>query len=374
MITAKAQTLNEKQPMDPKLQKAVELLRELVSIRSFSGEEHPRSDFLTSYLNEQGIPVERVKNNLIVRQPTHDSKKPTLMLNSHLDTVRPSAGYTFDPFKPPLSDTHIYGLGSNDAGASGITLMQTFLHFYETELPFNLLLAFSSEEENSGPDGMRLLWQHLSDEVDMAIIGEPTGMKAAIAERGLLVIDGEAIGVSGHAARDEGVNALYIALEDINTLRAVNFDRVSPTMGKVKLTVTQITAGTQHNVVPDRCHFVVDIRPTEMYTNPEIMAILQPKVKSKLTARSLTNRSSATPSGHPLSRCVEQLGIDTYTSPTTSDWMRIGCPAIKMGPGDSAHSHRPDEYVLISELRQGMEIYARLIKGLAEYKSSNKTT
>ena len=289
------------------------------------------------------------------------------MLNSHLDTVRPNTGYTFDPFHPPVSETRVNGLGSNDAGASVVAMIQTFLHFHEKELPFNLLLALSAEEENSGPDGMRLLWEKLSNEVNMAIIGEPTGMKAAIAERGLLVIDGEATGVSGHAARDEGVNALYIALEDIAALRSVKFDKVSPTMGEVKLTVTQINAGTQHNVVPDTCRFVVDIRPTEQYSNPEIMKILQPKVKSVLTARSLTNRSSATPGGHPLLLHAKRLGIETYTSPTTSDWMRVTCPAIKMGPGESERSHRPDEFVLIDELKQGIEGYIRFIGTHSEY-------
>jgi len=195
------------------------LLRELVTIPSPSGEEHTRSDFLVTYLAERGIDVERVGNNLVARQPHHDPLKSTLMLNSHLDTVRPNAGYTFDPFNPPVSDTKINGLGSNDAGASVVSMIQTFLHFYQEELPVNLLLALSTEEENSGPNGMRRLWGELSQEVDMAIIGEPTGMKAAIAEKGLLVIDGEATGVSGHAARSEGVNALYIALDDIATLR-----------------------------------------------------------------------------------------------------------------------------------------------------------
>lgn len=352
--------------MDSYIQNAVELLRKLVSIQSFSGEEGPRSNFLTGYFSERGISIERIGNNLIVRQLHHNISKPTLMLNSHLDTVRPNTGYTFDPFTPPRSNTHVYGLGSNDAGASVVTLLQTFLYFYEKELPFNLLLALSAEEENSGTDGMRLLWQHLSEEVSMAIIGEPTGMKAAIAERGLLVIDGEAKGVSGHAARNEGVNALYIAIDDINILRSTKFSKISPTMGEVKLTVTQINAGTQHNVVPDRCSFVVDIRPTEMYTNSEIMEILRPIVKSELKARSLTNRSSATPTGHPLLLCVQQLGIESYTSPTTSDWMRITCPALKMGPGESERSHRPDEFVRIKELQQGIEGYIHFIEKLAE--------
>lgn len=340
------------------------LLRELVSIQSFSGEERARAAFLARYLNERGIITERTGNNLIARNRHYDRSKPTLMLNSHLDTVQPAAGYTFDPLHPPLSDTHIYGLGSNDAGASVVSLTHAFIHFYNKPLPFNLLLALSAEEENSGADGMRQLWQQLSDEVEMAIIGEPTGMSAAIAERGLLVIDGEAKGVSGHAARNEGVNALYVALDDITTLRSLSFDRISPAMGEVKMTVTQIHAGTQHNVVPDRCSFVVDIRPTEQYNNSEIMEILQPKVKSRLKARSLTNRSSATPTDHRLMDCVRQMELESYTSPTTSDWMRITCPAVKMGPGESARSHQADEFVLIDELDEGINGYIAFITQL----------
>src|SRR5690554_4980321 len=346
--------------------RAAELLRKLVSIKSFSGNEELRSNYLEEYFSQKGISAERIGNNLIFRQPHHDLNKQTLMLNSHLDTVLPVSGYSFDPFNPEKSDTHILGLGSNDAGASVVSMIQTFLHFYKTEMPFNLLLALSTEEENSGPNGMRLMWEKLAEEVNMAIIGEPTGMKAAIAERGLLVIDAEAKGVSGHAARNEGVNALYIALEDIATLRSLSFDRISPTMGEMKLTVTQIHAGTQHNVVPDRCSFVMDIRPTEQYSNLEIMEILQPKVKSRLKVCSLTNRSSATPMDHRLMDCVRQMGIESYTSPTTSDWMRITCPALKMGPGESARSHQADEFVLINELKQGINGYIAFITQLAK--------
>ena len=344
--------------------RAVTLLRKLILLPSFSGEEQLRSDFLSDFFTEKGISVERICNNLIVRQPNFDASKKTMMLNSHLDTVRPSASYTFDPINPPLSDTYIYGLGSNDAGASVVAMIETFLYFYDKTLPFNLMLVLSCEEENSGANGMKKVWETIGQSINFAIIGEPTGMKAAIAERGLLVIDGEAKGISGHAARNEGTNAIYIALNDIQTLQSTKFDKISPTMGEVKLSVTQINAGTQHNVVPDKCTFVVDIRPTEMYDNQEIMDILQPKVKSELKARNLTNKSSATPPDHLLMQTIERLGIETYTSPTTSDWMRITCPAIKMGVGDSARSHQADEFVLISELEQGIEQYIRLVENL----------
>lgn len=342
---------------------AVALLRKLVSLQSFSGEEHLRAEYLTNYLSERGVETERIANNIIVKQSHFDTSKPTFMLNSHIDTVRPASGYTFDPFNPPLSETHIYGLGSNDAGASVVSMLQTFLHFYGQELSFNLSLVLSAEEENSGVNGIRRLASELSF-VDYAIVGEPTGMCAAIAERGLLVIDGEAKGKSGHAARNEGVNAIYIALEDIKKLQSVKFAKVSPTMGDVKLTVTQINAGSQHNVVPDSCTFVVDIRPTDCYTNPEIMEQLQAITKSELKARSLTNKSSGTPQNHILMTCLKRLQTETYVSPTTSDWMRLNCPAMKMGPGESERSHQSDEFVLVEELKQGIDGYITFINEL----------
>lgn len=351
---------NEKSKL---LNDAIVLLRKLVSLQSFSGEENLRADFLMQYFSELNIKTERIGNNIIVKQANFDAAKPTFMLNSHIDTVQPSKGYTFDPFHPPISDKQIYGLGSNDAGASVVSLLQTFLYFYPETLPFNLLLVLSAEEENSGENGMRRLVKELS--FDFAIIGEPTGIRAAIAERGLLVIDGEAKGKSGHAARNEGINAINIALEDIKTLQSMKFNKISSTMGEVKLTVTQINAGTQHNVVPDSCTFVVDVRPTDCYTNSEIMEKLQSVTKSKLTARSLTNKSSTTPQNHPLMECVNKLGVETYVSPTTSDWMRIDCPAIKMGPGESERSHQSDEFVFIDELQQGIEGYIRFVENLA---------
>jgi len=351
---------NEKSKL---LNDAIVLLRKLVSLQSFSGEENLRADFLMQYFSELNIKTERIGNNIIVKQANFDAAKPTFMLNSHIDTVQPSKGYTFDPFNPPISDKQIYGLGSNDAGASVVSLLQTFLYFYPETFPFNLLLVLSAEEENSGENGMRRLVKELS--FDFAIIGEPTGIRAAIAERGLLVIDGEAKGKSGHAARNEGINAINIALEDIKTLQSMKFNKISSTMGEVKLTVTQINAGTQHNVVPDSCTFVVDVRPTDCYTNSEIMEKLQSVTKSKLTARSLTNKSSTTPQNHPLMECVNKLGVETYVSPTTSDWMRIDCPAIKMGPGESERSHQSDEFVFIDELQQGIEGYIRFVENLA---------
>lgn len=436
------------------------LLKEMIAIPSPSFGEDEVSDHVSGFLASAGIRHTRLYNNIIAVQPGYSPDKRTLMLCAHMDTVGPSDGYTFDPYRPDygeLANRHewlksagagsssdiVAGLGANDDGASAVAMISAFRHFYDSVLPVNLMLVLGAEEERSGKNGMEAVWKALTDGTisvlngqssiigrtgrtdrvdsadrtnsadmtdstgladktdrtgrddrpdaaqdripgsdgskngggagdngetvricppDWAIIGEPTGMKAAIAERGLLVIDGLAEGVSGHAAREEGVNALYIAMDDIRTLRDFNFSRISPLMGTVKLTVTQINAGTVHNVVPDRCSFVVDIRPTEQYTNAEILAMLQSECRSTLTARNLKNRSSATAPDSPLSGCAEALGIETFVSPTTSDWMRIGCDAIKMGPGDSARSHRKDEYVTVGEIRDGIAKYIGFIK------------
>jgi len=340
---------------------AVSLLRQIVSIESFSGGEGARSSFIYDFFESKGFNPERIENNIVVKSFNAGPDSPVLMLNSHIDTVRPGNGYTFDPFKPPVNSELVMGLGSNDAGASVVSMITAFMAIQN--IPFNLLLLLSAQEENSGPKGISLALKSCG-RVDAVIIGEPTGMKVAIAERGLLVLDGKAKGVTGHAARGEGVNALYIALEDIERLRSFKFEKISPLMGEVKLSVTQINAGTQHNVIPDLCTFVVDIRPTDMYSNSEITDLLKEVVKSELTPRNLLNRSSATPAGHELLLAVERLGIDSYVSPTTSDWLRLSFPAIKMGPGLSARSHRPDEYVTVSEIRGGIEGYINFIQNL----------
>ena len=381
------------------------LLREMIAIPSPSFGEDAVSSHVSGFLTCSGISNFRLKNNIIAIQPSWSPAKKTLMLCAHLDTVNPSDDYTFDPYTPDykqLDTRHdwleaigvtssagtVAGLGANDDGASAVSMIAAFRHFYSTELPFNLMLVLGAEEERSGRDGMEAVWNAIRDNMisvsagqvcisgpedtatrlnvpDWAIVGEPTGMKAAIAERGLLVIDGLAEGVSGHAAREEGVNALYIAMDDIRKLRDFRFDKVSPLMGKVKLTVTQINAGTAHNVVPDRCSFVVDIRPTEQYTNSEILGMLQAECRSTLSARNLRNRSSATRADSPLLECASRLGTETFVSPTTSDWMRLGCDAIKMGPGDSARSHRKDEYVTVPEIRDGIEKYITFIDCLS---------
>ena len=350
----------------------IRLLREMVRIPSVSFEEEAVSAFLSSELTSLGIEHRRERNNIIAVNRCFSPGRRTLALDAHIDTVPASDGYTRDPHDPGLDDDTVWGLGSNDDGGSVVSMLAAFAHFYDREdLPINLMLTLTVEEERSGEDGSS--WLYAPDGFlagtyglpDWVIVGEPTGMRAATSERGLLVIDGTAHGVSGHAARDEGVNALYIALEDIAALRGYDFDRVSPQMGRVRLSVTQIAAGSAHNVIPDSCRFVVDIRPTDRYTNEEILSLLQKRCRSELKARNLRNRSSATREGSPLLRTAAALGIGTFSSPTTSDWIRLGeCDAIKMGPGDSARSHQSDEYIRVDEITQAIDKYIEFIEYL----------
>lgn len=341
---------------------AVELLREMVAIPSPSFHEDAVCSHISNWLTANGVEHERVGNNIIAEHIV-DPSKPTLMLCAHIDTVDPCEGYTFDPYKPENCPTDmIQGLGSNDDGASAVSMIAAFRFFgTRTTIP-NITLVLTCEEERSGKGGMTGLWGKRLNRIDYAIVGEPTGMKAATSERGLLVIDATAHGVSGHAARNEGKNALYIALEDIERLRKHEFTKVSPKMGRVNLNVTQISAGSAHNVIPDRCDFVIDIRPTEQYSNEEILQELQEICESELKPRNLANRSSATKEDSPLQKTVERMGIETFSSATTSDWMRITCDAIKMGPGESTRSHRKDEFVYIDEVRNAIEIYIEFIE------------
>lgn len=335
------------------LQQAVRLLREMVAVPSPSFHEEGVSALLIKFLADNGIAAEQCKRNIIIRHAPFVAGRMTLMLCAHIDTVDPVTDYSFDPLNAPIAPDRVNGLGSNDDGGSVVSMLSAFSHFYGKDLPVNLLLALTTEEERSGPDGMRWLWPALPGlgiTVDHAIVGEPTGMRAARSERGLLVLDGVAEGVSGHAARGEGVNALYIALDDIARIREFPSTHV-----------TQISAGKAHNVIPDRCSFVVDIRPDGGESNESILARMQEQCRSKLTPRNMANHSSATPEGSVLLKIADALGIPTYSSPTTSDWMRISCEAIKMGPGDSARSHRADEYVLVSELEDAISKYKKFI-------------
>ena len=340
---------------------AIELLKEMIAIPSPSFHEDAVCSHISSWLTSKGVEHERIGNNIVAEHIAEPSS-PTLMLCAHIDTVDPCEGYSFDPYKPENSpEGVIQGLGSNDDGAAVVSMIAAYRHL-TTHTSTNLALVLSCEEERSGKGGMTGLWGKRLSRIEYAIVGEPTEMKAAISERGLLVIDATAHGISGHAARNEGKNALYIALEDIDKLRNHEFSKVSPKMGKVNLNVTQINAGSAHNVIPDRCDFVIDIRPTEQYTNEEILQELQELCTSELKPRNLSNRSSATKEGSPLQRIAEELGIDTFSSATTSDWMRITCDAIKMGPGNSNRSHRKDEFVTEKEIAEGIETYIKFIE------------
>lgn len=347
---------------------SIDMLREMVRIPSLSFQEDGVCTMLEQKLSGFGLEVRRYGNNLCVLKTGNPGIR-TLVLDAHIDTVPAAASYTRDPHDPGCDADTVWGLGSNDDGGSVVAMTATFRHFWDKTLPFNLVLALTCEEERAGSGGA--CWLYSPDgpfaKGDLpgsyeVIVGEPTGMKAATSERGLLVLDGKAEGVSGHAARNEGVNALYIALEDIERLRSHKFGRISPKMGPVRLNVTQIQAGSAHNVIPDNCSFVVDIRPNECYTNGEILAELQDICRSTLTARNLRNKSSATAEDGALMRTITALGIETYSSPTTSDWMRIPFDAVKMGPGESARSHSADEYIKVSEIEDAVEKYIRFIE------------
>ena len=359
--------------IDELTSESVQLLREMIAIPSTSFNEDAVCSHISGWMTEREIEHERIGNNIIAEHIC-DQSAPTLMMCAHIDTVEPCEGYSFNPYFPEVcTEGLVQGLGSNDDGASVVSMIATYRNAISRGRT-NLILVLTCEEERSGKGGMTGLWGNRicarkdakdgCTPVDFAIVGEPTGMKAAIAERGLLVIDAVAEGISGHAARNEGVNALYIALEDIKALRNHVFEKVSPRMGKVNLNVTQINAGTAHNVIPDRCSFVIDIRPTEQYTNKEILDELLTICNSKLTPRNLLNQSSATFEDSPLQKTADELGIETFSSPTTSDWMRISCDAIKMGPGDSARSHKKDEYVAVEEIRDGITTYIEFINKL----------
>ena len=349
---------------------SVELLRSMVRIPSVTYGETEVQKHISSWLDAAGVPHSCAGRNIVAFSEGFDPSRRTLALDAHIDTVPACGGYSFDPFDPGDDPEIVRGLGSNDDGGSVAAMIAVFRELRAVELPFNIVLTLSCEEERSGPDGADWLYapggylESCGCVPSWAIVGEPTGLKAATSERGLLVIDGEARGVSGHAARGDGVNALYIALEDIEAIRALKFPRISPVMGPVRLNVTQIEAGTAHNVIPDTCRFVVDIRPTEQYSNEEILAELQSLCRSTLTARNLRNRSSASRPGSPLVRTALALGLECYSSPTTSDWMRIPCDALKLGPGESSRSHRPDEYITRSEIEAAAELYKDLILNL----------
>jgi acetylornithine deacetylase len=339
---------------------AINLLQQLIRTQSFSREEAETADIIEGFLAQHGITPQRQGNNVWAVSQQFDPQKPTILLNSHHDTVKPGAGWSYPPLGAVLEGDKLTGLGSNDAGASAVSLLATFRYFYDRPTAFNLICAITAEEEVSGANGIKSILPKLG-KIDLGIVGEPTGMNAAIAEKGLLVLDGLARGRTGHAARNEGENALYKALDDITWLRNYQFPEVSPLLGPVKLTVTQISAGTQHNVVPDECRYVVDIRTNECYTNEEIVAAVRTNVQAEITPRSTHLQSSGLSLDHPIVRRAVAMGKSTYGSPTLSDQALMRFDTLKMGPGDSARSHAPDEYILLSEIRGGIADYIELL-------------
>lgn len=348
--------------------RAISLLDRLIATPSLSRREAATADNIVGFLKENGVIPNRCKNNVWAIADNFNPDLPTLLLNSHHDTVKPSLSYTLDPFTPSHRDGRIYGLGSNDAGASVVSLIETFLRLCTEPLNVNLVLAITAEEEISGKDGIELLlsvFKTAGLDIDMAIVGEPTGLDAAIAERGLMVLDCTAYGVSGHAARNEGVNAIYKAMADIDSLRNFKFDKVSPTLGDIKISVTQIAAGTQHNVVPDRCTFVADVRTTDAYSNEDVAKIISSALQSEVKPRSTRLNASVISEQHPLVTAAIRLGAKPFVSSTLSDRALLhNIPALKIGPGDSARSHTADEYIIESEIEEAIAFYYNLIKSL----------
>ena len=342
---------------------AVGLLKSLICIPSVSRDEARAADCLQQYIEQQGMQTGRKGNNVWCLGPGFDLKRPTLLLNSHIDTVKPVQGWRKDPFTPRLEPNgKLYGLGSNDAGASVVSLLHAFLTLSRTTQKYNLIYLASCEEEVSGREGIESVLPQLPP-VSFALVGEPTEMQPAIAEKGLMVLDVTATGRSGHAARDEGDNAIYKVLEDIAWFRDYRFERVSPLLGPVKMSVTMVNAGTQHNVVPDRCTFVVDIRSNECYTNEELFEEIKKHIHCQPQARSFRLGSSHVPPEHPLVRRAVALGRTPFGSPTLSDQALMPFPSMKMGPGKSSRSHTADEFIFVREIEEAIGLYLELLDG-----------
>ena len=338
---------------------AVELLKRLISTPSVSRDERRAADIFEQQVRDWGLPACRIGNNILIEEEL-DPEKPTLLLNAHIDTVKPVSTWTRDPFTPTIEGDRLYGLGANDCGGGLVSLLQVYRMLCGSSTKYNLVYLASCEEEVSGEGGFRMALPELP-KIDVAIVGEPTGMQPAIAEKGLMVIDGTAYGKSGHAARNEGVNAIYEALDDLVWLRDYRFKKESMLLGPTKMTVTVVNSGTQHNVIPDECHFVIDVRTNEYYQNEYLFAFLQKHVKSELKARSFRLSSSHIPVGHPLvQRCI-QMGKTPYGSPTLSDQALMPFQSLKLGPGESSRSHTADEFICLSEIEQAIKEYSYIL-------------
>jgi acetylornithine deacetylase len=344
-------------------EKAFDLLRKLISTPSFSGEEDQTGDAIEAFLQGFGVETHRQYNNIYAFNKHFDERKPTLLLNSHHDTVKPNSAYTKDPFDAHIEDGKLYGLGSNDAGGCLVSLLATFVHFYEKEgLSHNIIMAATGEEEDAGEKSIRALLPILPD-IDVAIVGEPTLMDLAIAEKGLVVFDGVVEGTPSHAAHPNDNNCIYNAIETLQWFRDYSFEKVSEALGEVKLTVTQINAGKQHNVVPAQVDLVIDVRVNDCYSNQEIADILQKEAPCKLTPRSLRLNSSCIDPDHQLVKSGLALGRKTYGSPTLSDQAAMTCQSVKLGPGDSTRSHSANEFIFVREIEEGIDIYIKILTG-----------
>ncbi len=344
-------------------EKAIALLKELISIPSFSGEEDKTGDAIEAFLQGFGIKTERQYHNIYAFNKYFDESKPTLLLNSHHDTVRPNSAYTKDPFHPHVEDGKLYGLGSNDAGGCLVSLLATFVHFYEKEgLSHNIIMAATAEEEDAGEKSIRALLPILP-QIDVAIVGEPTLMDLAIAEKGLVVFDAVVEGTPSHAAHPNDNNAIYNTIEVLKWFKGYTFEKVSDALGEVKLTVTQINGGKQHNVVPAQVDLVVDVRVNDCYTNQEIADMLQREAPCKMTPRSLRLNSSCIDPNHDLVKSGLALGRKTYGSPTLSDQAALTCQSVKLGPGDSTRSHSANEFIFVDEIEEGIAIYIKILEG-----------
>ena len=343
-------------------QQSVQLLQQLIAIPSFSKEEGRTADIIEQYLKDRGINTHRKLNNIWAWNKYFDALKPTILLNSHHDTVKPNSGYTRNPYDAVVEDGKLYGLGSNDEGGCLVSLIHTFLYFYDSEnLKYNFCLATTAEEEISGANGLELIIPDLG-KLDFGIVGEPTQMQLAIAEKGLMVLDCVAHGKAGHAAREEGENAIYKALTDIEWFRTYRFPEESEVFGPVKMSVTIINAGSQHNVVPASCTFTVDVRVTDAYRNEEVLEIIRRHVSCDVTPRSIRLKPSKIDKNHPIVQAGIALGRTTYGSPTTSDQSLLDIQSIKVGPGDSARSHTADEFVYVDEIKEGIALYIKMLE------------
>jgi len=352
------------EPLQTLTHDSIELLKQLIRIPSFSKEEEKTASKIADFITDRGVPVRRKGHNVWCYNEHFDENKPTILLNSHHDTVKPNPEYTNDPFMPMIEDGKLYGLGSNDAGGALVSLLTVFLYFYDCrKLKYNLCFAATAEEEISGKNGIESILNDIG-ELDFAIVGEPTLMHLAIAERGLMVIDCEAIGKAGHAARDEGENAIYKAIEDINWFRNYTFPKESNLFGPMSMNVTIIEAGSQHNVVPACCKFTVDVRVTDAYRNEEVLEIIKLNIQSKAVARSTRLKPSSISPDHPIVQAGLDLGRKTYGSPTTSDQALLDIPSLKLGPGDSARSHMANEYIYIHEIEDGINLYTEILKSI----------